>query len=102
MVVLRARGELGLDVPLGGGARDDRERRPFDGWWRLRLRVRLDVGAVADGPTPDSPGHPVTAVPGSAECPVNAASPRSGSRRSESLDGAEASPIIEPVMARVS
>jgi hypothetical protein len=40
--------------------------------------------------------------PGSTESPVKAASPHQRVERSESLDGAEASPKIERVMARRS
>jgi hypothetical protein len=46
-------------------------------------------------------GPHVIAIPGSTESPVKATSPRQRVERSESLDGAEASPTIERVMAQL-
>jgi hypothetical protein len=51
------------------------------------------ISSIAS-PSQSSPGHHVKASFGSTERPVKAASPRMRVERSESLDGAEASPTI--------
>ena len=75
-----------------------------------QLATALDPGLIDVGrsdlvhrfPHRISPGHHVSAVPGSTEVPGQGRQPAKRVERSESLDRAEASPRIEHVMAPLS
>ena len=92
----RIRSTCSSDRPAASSPNNSRQRS-----------IEIGSGASAElissiaSPSQSSPGHHVNAALGSTERPVKAASPRMRVERSESLDGAEASPKIERVVARL-